>query len=92
MHDPTTIDCGSCHLATVTRLALMDAGFALPKGSDGFVSARWNLDRVSEEAPAQNETLQMFSYTRGADPVPSIRQRVINDSAAAADYVNAHFN
>jgi hypothetical protein len=90
VHDPSTIDCASCHLATVTRLALEARGFKETESHDKFTSG-WNLSRTSPEEPADNDRLQMFAYRPGGTMVPVVRQRVINDAALSADRVNARF-
>jgi hypothetical protein len=87
VHDAKTIDCGSCHLSPVTRMTLVGMGFPIPSNATPFTSKRWNLTSVSTEKVV-NDSLQMFSYRPGGLFQPSVRARVIAESAMAADYVN----
>ncbi len=86
LHNPKTIDCASCHLAPVTRSTLASMGFAAKPGPDTFTSKNWKLEASAEKV--NNEALQNFAYRAGGQFVPSIRPRVVNDSAVSADWVN----
>jgi hypothetical protein len=86
VHDPKTVDCASCHLSSVTRITLNQFGFMTPTPNAAFSSPRWNLTATA--ARADNDFLQNFSYQPGGLLKPSIRQRVVNDAALSADYVN----
>ncbi|RZA14713.1 MAG: hypothetical protein EOP10_27570 [Proteobacteria bacterium] len=92
-HDPTSLDCASCHNAfqerrTVTERAESKGTMAsLVVPLDAFKSDHFNL---SIHIPVNFDltSLQMFSYFRRDE---KITQRVVNDAAVSADYLNEKF-
>lgn len=93
LHSPNTTDCASCHVAHAARTLVVPK---LPPLSApvGFVAdPRWvpageakASDAVRRQMAAHGVTMHVFSWV---DDVPSVHQRVVNETAAAVARVNA---
>lgn len=95
IHTPSTIDCVSCHMASrvLTRVKGREYLYKDDGNVDRYVSP---MPMTMENITPSNElvmgyTVRGFGYglfdARGA----VLSQRVINDSARVASYLNAHF-
>lgn len=83
LHDAANLDCASCHTADFEKRGLSRRRDAVPT-VDAYKSSRWNLS-VLQTIP-DFTSLQMFSFFTGSF---RIAPRTINESAEAADRVNA---
>ncbi len=84
-HSPDTIDCVSCHTATAASIwSEKNKGFTSEGNPDAFTTS-WNVALTNAPAVERRDNLHAFGYL-GADP--SVNQRVANESALVADYVN----
>lgn len=85
VHSPDTIDCATCHVAQPVRNWLVSTFPSL-----GFQQSLYKYDsafNLSNVSPQQNETnnLRSFGYF---GKTPAFSQRVINESAAIATFLN----
>lgn len=87
LHDPSTVDCASCHVAEIQRSQLLPEvkglGLELPKDL-GFRSQHFNL-KHNVPADFSRVSLQIFSYFKN---FPKISQRAVNDAAHSAELIN----
>jgi hypothetical protein len=85
MHSPNTVDCASCHLSTPARtLAEKARKIDSTTMPDRFSATKLSLvNSAADNVRADN--LRAFGYL-GTEIAFS--QRVVNESAATADYVN----
>lgn len=87
LHNPNTMDCVSCHAAQPAREWL----FKNHKGIDlnsarlstGYSNKNFNLTNLTESGNTQ--IIRAFGYFQSK---PAISQRVINESAEVADFLN----
>ena len=80
-HTPDTIDCASCHLTHSRQAVEAKFGFS-PAAPDAFSQTRLSLKGATN---TNADNLHAFSYL---DVTPSVSQRVVNESAIVADYIN----
>lgn len=89
IYTPETMDCVSCHTAQTARLwterNLQNWGLAALNTPDAYVNARYDLRNNSPEI-WNTHSLRAFGYF-GREV--SVSQRLINESAAVADALNA---
>ena len=97
LHDPQSMDCGSCHTSTKVRYKIELAKKSFPLPSDRYVNAKWNMTvdmekqmpggvlipSNEEQTPFQNFSILHNKYR--------ISQRVVNESALSADIINAQY-
>ncbi|MFO0665430.1 MAG: hypothetical protein U0174_15855 [Polyangiaceae bacterium] len=80
-HTPDTIDCASCHLTHGRQAVEAKFGFS-PVAPDAFSQTRLSLKGANNTS---GDNLHAFSYL---DITPTVSQRVVNESASVADYIN----
>lgn len=89
IHDPSTADCATCHMAVSTRLILAREmrGMGLtPSETDAYKSQSFNL-KSDVTAEFSQQALQIFSYFKTE---PKIAPRAVHDAAASADFLNGN--
>jgi hypothetical protein len=91
-HSPNTIDCASCHVSEVARVnnaplwGLTAEGDAFSFARPASVPAADLALTAPVEPGRSNKNFHAFSY-KGLEP--RINQRVVNETAAVVDYLNA---
>lgn len=91
LHDPSTVDCASCHVAQIQRSQLMPEaramGIDLPTDL-GFKSAKFNLES-NVKADFSRISLQILSYFKN---FPKVAPRAANDAAHSLELINKQLN
>lgn len=86
-HNPGTLDCASCHLANMGhqwgQLNFKQWNWENEFKNIAYQSS-WNLENTSK-GPLRTNQLRAFGYFMAW---PAISQRVINETAAVAAYLN----
>jgi len=85
MHSPDTVDCVSCHTATSARIYAEKSKGQKPEGNGAAFATTWNVALTKSPASERADNLHAFGYLFSD---PSVSQRVANESALVADYVN----
>lgn len=80
------VNCSSCHKANVKHYALQIKGIREPLESAW--APRGNYNTQSLYAPSRSEDGKNFHAFSYFGLTPTVSQRVINDSAVVADYLN----
>lgn len=87
LHSPATMDCAHCHIAEPLQIWLNDKYKARPTTESAYVQefkGKHNLSNTTRKND-HNKSLRAFGYF---GELPSINQRVINESAEIADELN----
>jgi hypothetical protein len=85
-HSPDTVDCVSCHTATSAKIYAEKSKGQTAEGNAASFATTWNVSLTKSPAAERPDNLHAFGYLFAE---PSVSQRVANESAAVADYVNA---
>jgi hypothetical protein len=81
-----TVDCASCHVSTQARVWVeQHRGLSAASSPSRFTSSSFDLSLTSDTATRTN-SLRGLGYFGSR---PAISQRTVNDTAAAAEFVNA---
>jgi hypothetical protein len=95
IHSPASLDCVHCHITDATKLWVEKEKPEMYKkvqtGLDVYTQdfiSRHNLRNVTNKK-AHNKSLRAFGHFESS---PSVNQRVINESASVADFLNRQPN
>ena len=86
-HNPKTIDCVSCHVAGPAKIWSLSSGLDWLDfvKNNSYQNSNYNLTNPTEFY-INTQRLRAFGYS---DSLPIISQRVINESAVVATYLNS---
>lgn len=88
-HNPTTLDCVTCHLANTMRswsnINFRELNLQEDYDQNKYLNSNFNLTNASEKQ-GQTNIVRMFGYF---DEKPFIAQRTINESAEVARFLNS---
>lgn len=86
-HHPKTIDCVSCHVAGPAKIWSLSSGLDWLDfiKNNSYQNSNYNLTNPTE-LYINTQRLRAFGYN---DSLPIISQRVINESAVVATYLNS---
>lgn len=85
IHNPTTIDCVSCHLVTPLRSWIEKNINTTPFNPQNIFESAFNLQLTTEPLSTNTSLLRNFGYLRNK---PFVSQRTVNETAAIAEYLS----
>ena len=97
LHDPLSMDCGSCHSSTKARFLLEVKKSTFPIPAERYVNSKWNMTvNMEKQMPGgvlipSNELQTPFQNFSILHDKYRISQRVVNESALSADTINDQY-